>query len=56
MELFKIGFLPVKLIDILDIGIVSLIFYVVYLRIKDTRAMQLFTGLLILLIALLIAG
>lgn len=56
MELFKIGFLPVKLIDIIDIGIVALIFYVVYLRIKDTRAMQLITGLLILLVASFVAG
>ena len=56
MELFKIGFLPVSFLDILDIGIVALIFYMFYLRIKDTRAMQLFTGLLILLVALLIAG
>ena len=56
MELFKIGFIPVKLVDIIDIGIVVLIFYMVYLRIKDTRAMQLITGLFIILVASFIAG
>ncbi|MFC1692988.1 diadenylate cyclase CdaA [Candidatus Latescibacterota bacterium] len=56
MELFKIVFLPVDLLDIVDIAIVALIFYVVYLRIKDTRAMQLITGLLIILVVSLVAG
>ena len=56
MELFKIGFIPVRMLDIIDIGIVTLIFYMVYLRIKDTRAMQLITGLLILLAASFVAG
>ena len=51
MELITIGFFPIKLIDIVDIALVSLIFYAVYLRIKDTRAMQLIIGLMILLIA-----
>lgn len=55
MELFKIGFLPVQLLDIIDIGIVAAIIYMVYLRIKDTRAMLLIYGLLILLIAWLVA-
>ena len=49
MELIKIGFLPIKLLDILDIVIVSFIFYALYFRIKDTRAMQLVFGLLVLL-------
>jgi diadenylate cyclase len=56
MEIFKIGFLPIRLIDILDIAIVSVIFYMVYLRIKDTRAMQLIFGLMILLGAAIFAG
>jgi len=56
MELFKIGFIPVKLLDVIDIGIVALIFYAVYLRIKDTRAMQLIAGLMILLAASFVAG
>jgi diadenylate cyclase len=56
MELFKIGFLPIRLIDILDITIVSVIFYLVYTRIKDTRAMQLLYGLVLLLGAALLAA
>lgn len=56
MELFHIGFLPVKLLDLIDIAIVAFIFYNVYTRIKDTRAMQLIFGLLFLLILSLIAG
>ena len=51
MELIKIGFFPIKLIDILDVVLVSIIFYSVFLRIKDTRAMQLIFGLMILLVA-----
>ena len=56
MELFKIGFIPVDLLDIIDITIVSLIFYMVYQRIRDTRAMQLISGLFMLLAASFIAG
>lgn len=51
MELFKIGFLPIKFVDILDVAIVSFIFYALYLRIRDTRAMQLIFGLMVLLAA-----
>lgn len=56
MDLFKIGFIPVTLLDIVDIAIVAFIFYVVYQRIKDTRAMQIISGLLILLAASFVAG
>jgi len=56
MDLIKFGFLPLGLIDIIDIAIVALIFNTVYLRFKDTRAMQLITGLLIILAASFIAG
>ena len=56
MELFKIGFIPIRLIDILDVSIVSVIFYLGYTRIKDTRAMQLIYGLMILLVAALLAA
>ncbi|MFC1508992.1 diadenylate cyclase CdaA [Candidatus Omnitrophota bacterium] len=51
MELFKIGFIPVNIVDILDVALVSFIIYALYLRIKDTRAMQLIFGLLVLLAA-----
>ncbi len=52
---FKIGFFPINIIDILDIAIVSVIFYGIYLRIKDTRAMQLIIGLIVLVAASLLA-
>jgi len=52
----KIGFFPISIIDIIDIIIVSIIFYGIYLRIKDTRAMQLIIGLLVLVIASLVAS
>ena len=56
MELFKIGFLPISLLDIIDVTIVTFLIYAVYLRIKDTRAVQLIAGLLVLLAASLIAN
>ena len=56
MELFNIGFLPIELLDIFDIAIVALIFYMVYNRIKDTRAMQLISGLLFVLALSIVAG
>lgn len=55
MELFKIGFFPVKLVDIIDVTLVTLIFYTLYLKVKDTRAMQLIFGLIVLLVVGFIA-
>ena len=52
----KIGFFPISVIDIIDIIIVSILFYGIYLRIKDTRAMQLIIGLLVLVVASLVAS
>ncbi len=56
MELFKFGFLPIRLLDVLDVVFVATIFYLGYLRIKDTRAMQLIFGLLALLVAAIFAS
>ena len=53
---FKIDFFPVTFIDLLDIMIVAVIFYGIYLRIKDTRAIQLIIGLVMFVIASLVAG
>lgn len=50
MELFKIGFLSVGIIDILDIFAVTIVFYQLYRLMKGTRATQMFAGLLFLLI------
>ncbi len=51
MNLFKIGFLTVSLIDVIDIALVTWIFYKVYQYFKETRAGQMLIGLIILLIA-----
>ena len=40
MNLFKIGFLTVTLVDVVDLFIVSWIFYTVYQYFKGTRAGQ----------------
>ncbi len=48
MELFHIGFLTVGLADILDIALVSFIFYRLYLAMRGTIAIQIFVGLLII--------
>jgi diadenylate cyclase len=51
MVLFKIGFLTVTLVDLIDLLIVSWIFYKVYQYFKGTRAGQMLVGLIILLIS-----
>lgn len=55
IELFKIGFLPVTLLDLIDITIVSFIFYRVYLIIRGTIASQIFFGLIVVFILSFIA-
>ena len=50
MELFKIGFLTVNLTDIIDIVLVSFIFYRLYLAVRGTIAVQIFVGLVLILI------
>ncbi|MEW6702319.1 MAG: diadenylate cyclase CdaA [Bacteroidota bacterium] len=49
-EVFKIGFLPVSFLDLVDIFFVTLIFYKVFTVIRGTIAAQIFYGLLIVLI------
>jgi len=48
-ELFKIGFLSITLVDVLDISLVTLIFYGLYRALKDTIAVQILFGLVILI-------
>jgi len=48
-ELFKIGFLSVTFLDLLDILLVTFIFYKLYSVISGTIAAQIFYGLLIVL-------
>ena len=51
MTLFKLGFLTVTLIDLIDIVLVTWVFFKVYQYFKDTRAGQMLVGLVILLIS-----
>ena len=56
MELFRLGFLPVRFIDLVDVFAVTVVFYQVYRIIKGTRATQMFAGLLFILAAGSIVG
>jgi diadenylate cyclase len=49
MELFRIGFLTVTPIDIIDISLVSFIFYRLYIAMKGTIAAQIFVGLVVII-------
>lgn len=49
-ELFKIGFLNVTLIDVLDIAAISFILYKLYFFIRGSRAAQMFIGLVLILV------
>ncbi|MGK9369014.1 diadenylate cyclase CdaA [Melioribacter sp. Ez-97] len=55
IELFKVGFITVTLVDIIDIALVSFIFYQLYSAIRGTIAAQIFYGLLIVLFLSFIA-
>jgi diadenylate cyclase len=50
MELFRIGFLTVTLVDIIDIALVSFISYRVYMAMRGTIAVQILAGLLLVLV------
>ena len=51
MPAFKIGFLTITIIDVIDIVLVTWIFFKVYQYFKETRAGQMLIGLIILLIS-----
>ena len=50
VTLFKIGFLPIGIIDVLDILLVTYIFYKLYMIMQKTRAVQMFIGLILIFI------
>ena len=50
MVLFEIGFIKITLIDLIDLGLVSWLFYRVYTYFRGTRAGQMLIGLIILMI------
>lgn len=49
MELFKIGFLNVTLIDLIDVALVTFIFYKLYMVMRGTVAAQIFVGLVLII-------
>jgi diadenylate cyclase len=49
VELFKIGFLTVTLVDLIDLALISLLFYRLYLVMRGTIAAQIFIGLLLII-------
>jgi diadenylate cyclase len=49
MEIFQIGFLKVTLFDLLDIVVISFLLYKLYFFVKNSRAAQMFIGLVIIL-------
>jgi len=46
-EIFKIGFISVSFLDVIDIAIVAIIFYKLYTLLKGTVASQIFLGLML---------
>lgn len=49
IELFRIGFLTFTVLDLLDVALVSFIFYRLYLVMRGTIAAQIFAGLVVIL-------
>jgi len=54
-ELFKIGFLTVTFLDVIDVLIVSFIIYKLYVLLRGTIAAQIFLGLIIILMISFVA-
>ena len=55
VTLFRIGFMPIGIIDLLDILLVSYIIYKLYLIVRRTRAVQMFIGLVLIFIVSFLA-
>ncbi len=49
MELFRLGFITVSVVDLVDIALVSFIFYKLYTVMRGTVAAQIFIGLVLIL-------
>ena len=50
MELFRIGFLPITIVDLIDIFFVAYLFYNAYIFLKGTMASRMVLGLIIIFI------
>lgn len=55
MDPFKIGFLPIRAVDILDIGVVAYIFYQLFRLMRGTRGATMLLGLLIIIFISIVA-
>lgn len=55
VKLFQIGFIPIGLIDILDIILVTFVLFKFYMVMRRTRAIQMFLGLLLIFLVSFIA-
>ena len=55
MELFKIGFISVRWMDLVDIALVAFISYRLYIAMRRTIAVQILAGLLVVFIFSLVA-
>ncbi|MEJ2051647.1 MAG: dihydropteroate synthase, partial [Calditrichota bacterium] len=51
MEIFRIGFITVTLIDVIDILAIAWLFYQLYLIFRGTRAAQMLMGLVVIMLA-----
>jgi len=56
LELFHIGFVKVTVFDLLDILVISWVFYKLYLLMRGTRAAQMSIGLVLILITSVLAS
>ncbi|MFI5264836.1 MAG: diadenylate cyclase CdaA [Candidatus Kapaibacterium sp.] len=55
MDVFTIGFITITWIDILDVLLVSILFYRLYMAMRGTIAAQVFLGLMLVIIGSIIA-
>ncbi|MGE3801386.1 MAG: TIGR00159 family protein, partial [Candidatus Kapaibacterium sp.] len=49
MELFRIDFLVIRVVDLIDIGIVAFVLYRLYASMRGTIAAQIFVGLALII-------
>ncbi len=55
MELFRIGFIRFGLVDLIDVAVVSLVFYRLLTLMKGTRSAQIATGLTLVFVSSVLA-
>ncbi len=55
MEVFRIGFIEITWLDLLDVVLVALLFYRLYVVMRGTIAAQVFLGLILVIVASVVA-